>query len=366
MRGMHTRPGRSTRARRAMAVASAGLMAVAAFVVGPRLVLADTETLTLEASPPSGTVGADIPNLGATATLTGADSPSNAVSFTLHSDSNCQSAATPTASGSGTLSANGDGSYSASYSQDWTPTAVGTYYWQATYIDPIYGAVVSNCGDLGSQVDIAQAMPTIATQANPMVATVGAQISVGDTATFSNTTSVAPTGSVTFMLYSDPACQTAVQNVSGTGQINTSGGVSTATYNTNWTPTAPGTYSWIASYPGDTNNQSFTTQCTDANEQLTVGTAAPGITTQASPTIATVGVQISVGDTATFSNTTSVAPTGSVTFTLYSDFKLRDGGAGGERNRANQHFGGRLNCDIQHQLDAADNGDILVDCELPR
>ena len=37
----------------------------------------------------------------------------------------------------------------------------------------------------------------------------------------------------------------------------------------------------------------------DPNEQITVNTASPGMTTQASPTSATVGVGITVTDTAT-------------------------------------------------------------------
>ena len=63
--------------------------------------------------------------------------------------------------------------------------------------------------------------------------------------------------------------------------IQTTGGVSTATYSVNWTPLTPGTYSWIASYPGDGNNQASETNCSDANEQITVNAASPGMTTKA-------------------------------------------------------------------------------------
>ena len=119
MRGHRTRPGRLSRARRAMAVASAGLIAVGLFVVGPRSASA-AGTLTVQASPGSGTVGADIPNFGATATLTGAIAPTGSVSFTLYSDSSCQTAATPAVNGVVALDPS---SGSASYSQDWTPAS---------------------------------------------------------------------------------------------------------------------------------------------------------------------------------------------------------------------------------------------------
>ncbi|MCU1689644.1 MAG: hypothetical protein JWN20_1572, partial [Jatrophihabitantaceae bacterium] len=53
----------------------------------------------------------------------------------------------------------------------------------------------------------------------------------------------------------------------------TAAGVSTATYGTSWTPTAPGTYYWIASYAGDASNNAFTTGCGDAHEQVVVASA---------------------------------------------------------------------------------------------
>ena len=272
MRGIHTRPGRSTRARRAMAVASAGLMAVAAFVVGPRSVLADTETLTLEASPPSGTVGADIPDLGATATLTGADSPSNAVSFTLYSDSNCQSAATPTASGSGTLSANGDGSYSASYSQDWTPTAVGTYYWQATYQDSD-GPVVSDCTETSAQVMVGQASTSISTAvfdagtSSPWAGGETTGASAYDTSMVTGVAGVTPTGTVSYTFWADTNCA----NTGSDAGTNLSLGSASSTQG----PLAAGSYSFEAVYSGDSNYIGSTSSC----ESFTVGAGTADVST---------------------------------------------------------------------------------------
>jgi Domain of unknown function DUF11 len=279
-------------------------------------------TITTQASPTSGTAGVAITPVKDTATFstTGAAAPTGSVTFTLYSEDTCT---TPVAgvSGSGTISTTG-GVSTASYSTNWTPTATGTYYWIASYAgDANNNPFTTTCGDSNEQIGIGKASPTITTQASPTTGTSGVALtSVGDTATFRNTTTVAPTGSVTFTLYSEDTCTTAVAGVSGSGTISTTSGVSTASYSTTWTPPAAGTYYWIASYAGDANNNGFTTGCGDDNEQITIAKASPTITTQASPTTGTRGVAITpLKDTATFHNTTTVAPTGSVTFALYSD-----------------------------------------------
>ena len=90
----------------------------------------------------------------------------------------------------------------------------------------------------------------------------------------------------------------------------------TASFSTSWTPTTVATYYWQAIYSGDANNSPITI-CGGSNEQLTVNTSAPGMSTVASPTAVTVGVASTVKDTATL--TGGDAPGGSVTFTLYSN-----------------------------------------------
>ena len=75
-----------------------------------------------------------------------------------------------------------------------------------------------------------KASPSITTQAGPTAITVGTATTVGDTATFQNTVSVAPpTGSVTFTLYSNNTCTTPT-GISGSGTISTTAGVSTASF----------------------------------------------------------------------------------------------------------------------------------------
>jgi len=274
-------------------------------------------TITTQASPTSILVGT-ANTVGDTATFanTGLAAPTGSVTFTLYSNNTCATSTGVT--GSGVISTTGGVSI-ASFSTSWTPTNKGSYYWIASYAgDGNDNAFTTTCGDSNEVLVVSANSPTLTTLANPTSATVGAASSVGDTATFHGTTSVAPTGSGTFTLYSNGTCTTST-GVTGSGVISTTGGVSTASFSTSWTPPATGTYHWVASYAGDFNNNGFTTGCGDANEQLTVGKVSPTITTQAAPTSIPVGTATTVGDGATFHGTTSVAPTGSVTFTLYSN-----------------------------------------------
>jgi LPXTG-site transpeptidase (sortase) family protein len=171
----------------------------------------------------------------------------------------------------------------------------------------------SNTDETRDTLVINPASPTLTTSAAPTTGTVGVNIpSVGDSATLNG--GYSPTGSVTFTLYNDNTCTTAVPGMSGSGTISGN----SASWSTSWTPSAAGTYYWRASYPGDANNDSYTTSCADANEQILIGKASPTITTTASPTSGTVGFDIvTAGDSATI--TGGYNPTGSVTFSLYSD-----------------------------------------------
>jgi hypothetical protein len=82
-----------------------------------------------------------------------------------------------------------------------------------------------------------------------------------------------------------------------------------------FTPTAPGTYRWIASYSGDANNAAVSGLCNAANESVNIPAVAqtnPALSTQASGSVSVGG---SISDTATLSGGNS--PTGTITFTLF-------------------------------------------------
>jgi hypothetical protein len=129
---------------------------------------------------------------------------------------------------------------------------------------------------------------------------------ISDTATLSG--GVSPTGTITFHLFpSLTDCQ------NGTNEIDT--GLTPVTVNGNgdynsgnFTPTATGTYYWVANYSGDGTNDPSATACDDANEQSVVSKAPSTLETAQS---------FYPNDSATVSATAGGTPSGDVTFTLF-------------------------------------------------
>jgi hypothetical protein len=156
--------------------------------------------------------------------------------------------------------------------------------------------------------------PTIATTPSG-TATVGKAIHDVATVTGSG---ASPTGTVIFKLYGpdNTTC-----NVDGSAAVFTStaitlvptttAGVSTAT-SPDFTPTAPGTYHWIARYSGDGGVHYNPVSSACELEAVPVSKAAPTIATSQSAG-GNIGVVLS--DTATVSGGSS--PTGTVTFVLF-------------------------------------------------
>jgi hypothetical protein len=77
------------------------------------------------------------------------------------------------------------------------------------------------------------------------------------------------TGTITFRLFfNDAICAAGSEVTTGLSPVTVNG---PADYNSgNFTPTALGTYYWIASYSGDAANAGSTTACGDANESSTI------------------------------------------------------------------------------------------------
>ena len=320
-------------------------------------------TITTQANPDTITVGTAT-MVGDIATFVGTTSvpPSGSVSFTLYSDSACT--VSTGVSGAGGISTTTAGVSGAAFSMGWVAPATGTYYWRATYAgDVSNNGFTTPCGGPGELIVVGPGSPFITTQASPTSITVGTPTTVGDTATFENTTSVPPTGSVSFTLYSNDTCTTPA-GVSGSASISTdTSGETTAAFSTTWTAPATGDYYWRASYAGDANNNAFTAGCNDANELIVVGPGSPSITTQASPMSMLVNTTLLVGDTATFQNTTSVAPTGSVSFTLYSDPTCTTS-TGVSGSAMVLTSGGAVDRVVRRDVDGAGNGDVLLAREL--
>ncbi len=233
-------------------------------------------TMTTDASPTVSLQIGAASAVGDTATLSGGwIAPTGSVSFALYAASSC-SDGTAVATGTGTIRTS-EGVSTASYSTSWAPSSAGTYDWVASYGgDSNNNGFTTVCGAAHEELTVESASPTITTLANPTVADLSGVSSVGDTATFADTTLAAPTGNVSFALYSASSCSSGTPVASGTGTITTSDGTSTATFSTSWTPSAAGTYDWVASYDGDSNNNAFTTSCGAANEEVTVNSRAGG------------------------------------------------------------------------------------------
>jgi hypothetical protein len=107
---------------------------------------------------------------------------------------------------------------------------------------------------------------TLSTVASPGVA-LGAAIF--DTATLSGGN--APTGTITFNVYgpNDSTCGT-------TSKSTSTAVVPSGTYTSaSFTPSATGTYRWIARYSGDANNAAVLTACADVSESVIVSAAVP-------------------------------------------------------------------------------------------
>jgi hypothetical protein len=198
--------------------------------IGPENVnITNCTGLTTQATT-SVTIGSSISD---TATLTGASAgATGSITFKLYSDSSCSTLVTTLTNSN----VNGPGNYS---SGTYTPLAVGTYYWVASYSgDGNNVATASTCGDANESSVVGKKSPGLSTSAAASVI-VGSPIS--DTATLTGATSDAG-GTITFKLYSDSSCSTLVTTLTNSS-VNGNGNYGSG----NYTPSAVGTYYWVAS-----------------------------------------------------------------------------------------------------------------------
>ena len=251
-----------------------------------------TPSINTYQQPATATVGTSIADK---ATVSGGDSPTGTVTFTLYSNPN----------GTGTplfTDANVPLSGGMATSTGYTATATGTDYWVATYNGDSNNATATS-GTAAEPVTITTASPSINTSQQPPSATVGS--SIADKATVSGGDN--PTGTVTFDLYNN---STASGTPLFTDTETLSGGMATSA---GYTATATGTDYWVATYNGDSNNATATSGT--AAEPVAITTASPSINTSQQPPSATVGS--SIADKATVSGGDN--PTGTVTFDLYNN-----------------------------------------------
>ena len=241
--------------------------------------------------PAATTVGGSIADQ---ATVSGGDSPTGTVTFSLYSN--------PNATGTPLLSDTEPLSNGSATSKGYTTKTTGTDYWVATYNGDANNTPVSS-GNGAELVRVAPASPAIATSQQPAATTVGG--SIADQATVSGGDS--PTGTVTFSLYSNP-------NATGTPLLSDTEPLSNGSATSKgYTTKTTGTDYWVATYNGDANNTPVSSG--NGAELVRVAPASPAIATSQQPAATTVGG--SIADQATVSGGDS--PTGTVTFSLYSN-----------------------------------------------
>ena len=238
------------------------------------------------------------------ATLSDGARPTGTITFHVYGPDDANCSGNP--ADSSTVDVSGNATYE---SRSFTPTAVGIYRWVAIYSgDDNNESAKTSCGDPGEEVVVAHGPPPpppgLATVASPSAP---AGSAIHDTAHVTGGSN--PTGTITFRLYGPdndtcaaPAVFTSTVTVSGVGAYDSAP----------FTPTAAGTYRWVASYSGDDSNGSVATACDDPTESVVVTRATPAIRTVALPAAPVGGL---VRDAARL--TGGADPHGAIIFGLY-------------------------------------------------
>ena len=183
-----------------------------------------------------------------------------------------------------------------------TATQVGTYTWHASYSgDSLNNGAIDNGAN--ESVTTVNASPAISTSASESAGGVVGSAVLSDSATISGGYNVSG-GSITFTITAPNGSTSTV----GTVPVTSAG-----TYNApNVTATQVGTYTWHASYNGDSLNNGAIDNGT--NESLTTVKASPAISTSASEVGNVVGSAV-LSDSATISGGYHITG-GSITFTI--------------------------------------------------
>ena len=191
-----------------------------------------------------------------------------------------------------------------------TITTPGNYYFVAytPYDDPSSGLNFTfgiTCEPFTVQGKASPGLNTVPSSgASP--SSIGLGQSFTDTATLTGAHS--PTGSITFDVYNNANC-------TGTVLFTSTNGLSgNSATSGSYTPPSAGSYYIAASYPGDGNNNSASSAC--SNEVVTVGKGTPSVTTALLTSSLSPYVGLYDDDVATVSGGHS--PYGTVTFNIYT------------------------------------------------
>jgi hypothetical protein len=237
--------------------------------------------------------------LNDTGILSDGASPTGSITFNLFDPSHSDCSGTPAFTQ--TLTVSGNGSYTTTNAKP--ASTSGTWSWTVSYTgDDNNNGASSTCSQ--EKVLVGGATPSLTT--TPSAGGTVDKVVLDDTATLSGGAS--PTGSITFNLF-DPSHSDCSGTPAFTQTLTVSGNGSYST--TNPTPADNvGTWSWTASYSGDTNNNAASSAC--GQETVSVK-AAPSLTTTPSAG-GTIGIVV-LKDTAMISGGSQ--PGGTIIFNLY-------------------------------------------------
>jgi hypothetical protein len=316
-------------------------------VIGPV-----SPTLTTQTNEATGSIGDTLTD---TATLSLGFNPTGTISFYLFAPGVTCTTVNPgnTAVYSHTgIPVNGNGTYNSTSASGTvtgsnTATTAGTYNWLAVYSgDSNNNGADSGCGT--EQVVIGKSAPTLGTTPSPTSGIIGATLN--DSATLSGASN--PTGSITFYLFSPgdncadtgTAVYTETVALSGNSASTTGGGTGSNI------ATLAGTYHWLATYPGDANNNPASSTCGD--EPVVIGKNAPNLTTNTTPDSGKIGVTMK--DSATLSGATSDAG-GTINFYLFAPgVSCNAAGTGAVYKSLNVAVSGN---GVYHSVDGTEHGD---------
>ncbi len=199
------------------------------------------------------------------------------------------------------------------------PLATASYSFDATYGgDGNNQASVSAC----EPFTVTQAATTTATTVDdagtstPWAGTEVTGASAYDTATVSGSGSITPTGTVTYSFFTNSSCAGS-PNTTEDVTLNSGAVPNSSTVG----PLATASYSFDATYGGDGNNQASVSAC----EPFTVTQAATTTATTvddagtSTPWAGTEVTGASAYDTATVSGSGSITPTGTVTYSFFTN-----------------------------------------------
>ncbi len=242
-----------------------------------------TPTIATTPEPATAQIGSSVADQ---ATIAGGFNPTGTVTFKLYDNS--------TATGTALFTDTENLANGMATSKGYVATSGGTFYWDTTYN-----------GDTNNNSVSAVPQEQVTISATPTITTTQESGGVVDVTDIADEASVTggdnPTGTVTFDLY-DNSSATGTPLFMDTEPLT--GGIALSR---NYTPNTAGTFYWVATYNGDTNNSPVTS--TDNGEPVTITPASPGIT---SPQQAPVTVGNEISDSAEINS--GYIPTGTVTF----------------------------------------------------